>query len=214
MMKARNDVGQGQCAKERVMDQKLRSQIPRRHETSPRSIRNLSSTPRLSLICLICCWIAVCSAVPSIYIEEEMLPAPEVQSLIDIRPTPTNVWKAPQTIHQRDVFDNQDATPTESSAKETSTSSADDSSSTSDSSSDSNDTATPTKLGDSTGTLAANTISASSSALPTILDNGFSANATSSCSNFIESFLGDATFQSCLPISLLLQVSDLASFTA
>jgi len=44
-------------------------------------------------------------------------------------------------------------------------------------------------------------------ALPSPYDQGFSGNITESCSNFVYGFLRNSTFQSCLPFSLLLQVS-------
>ena len=46
----------------------------------------------------------------------------------------------------------------------------------------------------------------SSSPLPSPLDIGFSGNITDSCQSFMNDMLNNATFKSCLPFSLLLQV--------
>jgi len=45
------------------------------------------------------------------------------------------------------------------------------------------------------------------SPLPAPFDQGFAGNITDSCSTFMYGFLTNATFQACLPFSLLLQVS-------
>jgi hypothetical protein len=57
----------------------------------------------------------------------------------------------------------------------------------------------------SSSTLIAATPLATSQ-LPTPFDIGFSNNITSSCQSFMTSMLTNATFTSCLPFSLLLQV--------
>lgn len=56
----------------------------------------------------------------------------------------------------------------------------------------------------STGIVAATT--AASSPLPSPFDQGFSGNITDSCQSFMDGMLANATFKSCLPFSLLLQV--------
>lgn len=47
----------------------------------------------------------------------------------------------------------------------------------------------------------------SASPLPSPLDSGFRANITTGCADFINDFLTNSTFKSCLPFSLLLQAS-------
>ena len=47
---------------------------------------------------------------------------------------------------------------------------------------------------------------AAASPLPSPFDQGFSGNITDSCQSFMDGMLGNATFKSCLPFSLLLQV--------
>lgn len=54
------------------------------------------------------------------------------------------------------------------------------------------------------GIVAATTSSVPS--LPTPFDTGFNNNITTSCATFMNSMLSNATFKSCLPFSLLLQV--------
>jgi len=61
--------------------------------------------------------------------------------------------------------------------------------------------------GTSTAAIVAATDSTSTS-LPTPFDQGFASNITQTCSDFMYGFLTNATFQSCLPFSLLLQSSN------
>lgn len=59
-----------------------------------------------------------------------------------------------------------------------------------------------------TGTASSATMQASSAPLPSPFDSSLGNNFTqSSCPTFFQSFLGDSTFHSCIPFSLLLQVS-------
>jgi hypothetical protein len=46
-----------------------------------------------------------------------------------------------------------------------------------------------------------------STPLPKVFDSGFGGNLTNSCQTYMDNMLADKTFQSCLPISLLLAVS-------
>lgn len=97
-------------------------------------------------------------------------------------------------LHQRDeLFDSQDSVSTlsASSTKLSSTSS----------------TATVGTAATTTSSGLASATDTSSVTLPTPFDLGFSNNITSSCESFMTSMLSNATFQTCLPFSLLLQVS-------
>lgn len=79
-----------------------------------------------------------------------------------------------------------------------------------DSDSSSSITATATSLTPSAtsgGAISTAAATASMSDLPIPFDSGFSSNVTASCSDFMNDMLGNATFKSCLPFSLLLQVS-------
>jgi len=66
------------------------------------------------------------------------------------------------------------------------------------------DTSTVTKAGD-----LSTTTTAAASPLPSPFDGALAANFSNddTCPNFINAFLSDATFKSCYPVSLLLQVS-------
>jgi hypothetical protein len=66
---------------------------------------------------------------------------------------------------------------------------------------------TSTLAGSTTSSGLAVAATASASALPQPFDSGFSSNITSTCSSFVTGFLANETFKSCLPFSLLLQVS-------
>lgn len=77
--------------------------------------------------------------------------------------------------------------------------------------------ATATSL--STSTVTSSTVASTllvaatetATALPTPFDSGFSNNITQSCATFVNGFLNNSTFQTCLPFSLLLQVRYLCS---
>lgn len=81
---------------------------------------------------------------------------------------------------------------------------------------DENDSSSVTSSSSSTSTLASTTTSgglavattASAYPLPTPFDIGFSSNITGNCAQFMSSMLSNATFQQCLPFSLLLQNSN------
>lgn len=69
-------------------------------------------------------------------------------------------------------------------------------------------TATSKAVSSTTTSGSAATLTASSSPLPSPFDSSLGNNFTSpSCPDFIYSFLNNATFKSCLPFSLLLEVS-------
>lgn len=76
--------------------------------------------------------------------------------------------------------------------------------------------ASPTGVAQASTTLTSVSSSSSSVAtpeetgstpLPKVFDSGFGGNLTSSCQSYMDKMLADRTFQSCLPISLLLAVS-------
>jgi hypothetical protein len=109
--------------------------------------------------------------------------------LVDLSPPPKPAdWtlaSLPDDLKRRNVDDNDSSSVTSSSSSSSSTS---------------NLASTTTSSGLAVATTA------SAYPLPTPFDIGFSSNITANCAQFMNSMLSNATFQQCLPFSLLLQV--------
>ena len=185
------------------------------------SKRTLPTFSLLFLLFLTCC-ISLSSA-SNFYIDEQMIESIEAETsedlgsalarlaksgtiLVDQSPPPNPKAWTLATEHddlQRRAVDHSSSSSSSSSKDATSVTSSLTSMITTAST-------TATRSGtktSSTGIVVATT--ASTSPLPSPFDQGFSGNITDSCQTFMDGMLTNATFKSCLPFSLLLQVRPL-----
>jgi hypothetical protein len=192
---------------------------PRNEPSSWRrhSKRTLPTFSLLVLIFLTCC-ISLSSA-SNFYIDEQMIESIEAETsedlgsalarlaksgtiLVDQGPPPNP--KAWTLATEHDDLQRRAAVDPSSSS-----SSSNDATSVTSSSTSMITTAstTATRSGTKTSSIGiAVATTASSSPLPSPFDQGFSGNITDSCQAFMNGMLTNATFKSCLPFSLLLQV--------
>jgi len=173
--------------------------------------RSLIKPSQFFIFILLTCCLSISSA--TVYIDEQMVETPDASELfksslerlhrsgtllVDQRPPPNpkewtlatendDLKRRDEHLGKRDV--SQESTSSSGSMITTAPA------------------ATQTSTGTSTSSSLAVATSESASPLPSPFDQGFAGNVTDSCLNFMNGFLSNSTFKSCLPFSLLLQVS-------
>lgn len=173
------------------------------------------------LLLLFTFYFALCSAASEYYIAEQMIDSAEVSSpldsgmlLVDLRPAPVppnpKSWTLATEAEalQRRGLEGENNNNRDESTSSTSSKTSMASSETSTAPKAHKTTASETHSSTSTSSssLATQSSKPSPKALPMPFDQGFTGNITDSCSSFVNGFLADPTFKSCLPFSLLLQV--------
>ena len=183
----------------------------------PRRRRRPLHTSSLFLVILLTCCVSLSSA-NAVYIKEQMVePADDDAAdrlaalarsgtiLVDRRPPPPHAnSKAWILATEHDGLQRRGDVSSSSPGNQQNVSSASASSATS-MNSTTNSTASQTATTTSSSASAVSTTQAASP-LPSPFDQGFSGNITDSCQSFMDDMLTNATFKSCLPFSLLLQV--------
>jgi hypothetical protein len=188
------------------------------HSSWPRHPQLPFSTSSLLLLILLTCCISLSTA-QSYYIDEQMIEELEAETsedvgsalsrlaksgtiLVDQGPPPGQVWTLATEFDDlnRGAVEHSSSSSSSSDNHESVTSSSISSMITTASTA-------ATRFGTKTSsTTVAAATTVSNSPLPSPFDQGFSGNITDSCQSFMDGMLGNASFKSCLPFSLLLQV--------